>query len=166
MTLSTSMLIAAALATGSPQAPLDRVTAMLQSEQVVVAGPISAAVERAPSVRQSAKASASEAWMLDGPRRPAALPIMYATLGALQALDVYSTRRAIGAGAREANPLMRSAAGGSGTMLAVKALSTAGTIYFTERAWKKSRKGAIVLMAAINGVTAAIAARNIRNARR
>ncbi len=50
-------------------------------------------------------------------------------------------------------------------MLAIKALSTAGTIYFAERAWKKNRKGAVILMAVINGVTAAVAARNIRNAR-
>jgi hypothetical protein len=107
-----------------------------------------------------------EAWMVDRQEsRPAALPVMYAALGALNAFDVYSTRRAIGAGATEANPLMRRAAGNSGAMLAVKALSTAGTIYFAERAWKKNRKGAVVLMAAINGVTAAIAMRNVRNAR-
>lgn len=98
-------------------------------------------------------------------KRPAALPVLYATLGALQAFDVYSTRRAIDAGAYEANPLMERAAKNGGTMLALKALSTAGTIYFTERAWKKNRKGAIVLIAAINGMTAAISARNLRNAR-
>jgi hypothetical protein len=51
-------------------------------------------------------------------------------------------------------------------MIAVKAASTAASIYFTERAWKKNRKGAIVLMAVVNGVTAAVAARNLHNARR
>jgi hypothetical protein len=51
-------------------------------------------------------------------------------------------------------------------MLAVKAVSTAASIYFAERAWKKNRKGAIVLMAAINGVTAAVVAHNLRPARR
>jgi hypothetical protein len=42
-----------------------------------------------------------------------------------------------------------------------------GAIYFAERAWKKNRKGAIILMAVINGATAAVAARNInmRNTR-
>ncbi|CAN5666493.1 hypothetical protein BH23ACI1_BH23ACI1_32220 [soil metagenome] len=99
-------------------------------------------------------------------RRPAALPAMYATLGALQALDIYSTRQALGAGAHEANPLMGKAAGNTGAMLAVKALSTAGTIYFVERAWKKNRKGAIITLAIINGATATIAAHNLRNARR
>lgn len=106
------------------------------------------------------------AWMLGtDQRRPASLPGLYATLGALQALDVYSTRRALGAGAHETNGLMRKASGGSITMLAVKALSSAGTIYFTERAWKKNRKGAIALMAVINGVTAAVVVRNVRNGR-
>jgi hypothetical protein len=99
------------------------------------------------------------------PKRPSALPVLYGSLGALQALDVYSTRRALRAGAREANPLLASAAGSSGTMLAVKAVSTATSIYFAERAWKKNRKGAVVLMAVINGVTAAVVARNFRHAR-
>jgi len=111
-------------------------------------------------------AANSDPWR-SGPaaRRPVALPILYSSLGALQALDVYSTRRALNAGGREVNPLMASAAARSGTMLAVKAISTATSIYFTERAWRKNRKGAVVLMALINGVTAAVVARNLRNAR-
>jgi hypothetical protein len=105
-------------------------------------------------------------WMLDAPiKRPAALPAMYASLGVLQALDIYSTRRAIDGGATELNPAMRSSAKNTGAMLAVKALSTAGSIYFTERAWKKNRKGAIVLMAVVNGVTAAVVANNMKNVR-
>jgi hypothetical protein len=103
--------------------------------------------------------------MVDRTARPAALPAMYAALGALQALDVYSTRRALNAGAVEANPVMRKATGNAGAMLAVKALSTAGSIYFTERAWKKNRKGAVVLMAIVNGVSAAVVANNLKNAR-
>ena len=107
-----------------------------------------------------------EAWMIDTPeRRPAALPAMYATLGALQALDVYSTRKAIGGGAYEANPLMKQAAKNSPAMFAAKAVSTAAAIYFAERAWKKNKKGAVILMAAINGGMAAIVGRNLRNAR-
>lgn len=104
-------------------------------------------------------------WMTDGPARPKALTPMYATLGVLQALDVYSTRRAIAGGSGEVNPVMRDAAQSSAGMMAVKALSTAGSIYFAERAWKKNRKGAMILMAAINGVTAAVVANNLRNAR-
>ena len=105
-------------------------------------------------------------WMLDAQdRRPAALPALYASLGVLQGLDIYSTRRAIDAGATELNPAMQSAAKNGAAMLAVKALSTAGSIYFTERAWKKNRKGAVVLMAVVNGVTAAVVANNMKNVR-
>jgi len=106
------------------------------------------------------------AWMLDqSSARPSALPAMYATLGALQALDIYSTRRALNAGGTELNPVMRKSAGNSGAMMAVKALSTAGSIFFTERAWKKNRKGAVILMAVMNGVTAAVVANNLKQAR-
>jgi Domain of unknown function (DUF5658) len=97
--------------------------------------------------------------------RPGALLGMYASLGVLQGLDLYSTRRAINAGAQELNPVVGKAAKNTAAMLAVKALSTAGSIYFTERAWKKNRKGAVVLMAIVNGVTAAVVAHNLKNAR-
>jgi hypothetical protein len=108
-----------------------------------------------------------DAWRYDiVERRPALLPAMYVTLGALNAMDVYSTRKAIGAGAYEANPLMREAAANTGTMLAVKAAATASAIYFTERTWKKNRTAAVIMAAALNGVTAAIVMRNLRNARR
>ena len=106
------------------------------------------------------------AWMQDGPaRRPGALVALYASLGALQAMDVYSTRRAVAAGGTELNPILRKSAGSSGAMLAAKAVATAGSVFFTERAWKKNRKGAMVLMAVMNGVTAAVVANNLKNAR-
>ena len=98
------------------------------------------------------------------PRRPAALPVLYGGYAALQVMDVISTRRALAAGAREANPLMRSRS--MGTTIAMKAASGAATVYFVERAWKKNRVGTIVLMAALNGASAAIVAHNTRNARR
>jgi len=107
-----------------------------------------------------------EAWMIDVPdRRPAMLPTLYATLGAMQALDVYSTRRALSAGAHESNPLMRKASGNTGAMLAVKVVSTAATVFFAERAWKKNKKGAVILMLAVNGVMAAVSVRNFQNGR-
>jgi hypothetical protein len=157
---ASALLIAATMTGGSVATP------------AAVAGPVAVtAVAQAPDgLTEPALRPAvltPEAWTIDRAAggRPAALPLMYATLGAMQAFDVYSTRRALGGGAREANPLMQPAAGGSGTMLAVKVLSTAGTIYFAERMWKKNRKGAILLMAVINGATGAIAMRNMRNAR-
>ena len=124
-------------------------------------------IARTQSIRDAvARTQPIERWQVDrAETRPAALPVMYAVLGALQAADVYSTRRALDAGSREANPLVRSASRNAGAMMAAKALSSAATIYFAERAWKNNRKGAIVLMAAINGMTAAITAHNLRNAR-
>ena len=105
-------------------------------------------------------------WMTDQPvRRPAGLTTLYATYGALQAFDVYLTRRALDVGAHEANPIMVGPAGNSGVMLAVKALSTVGSIYFTERTWKKNRKGAVILMVALNAVSTAVVIHNARNVR-
>jgi hypothetical protein len=159
---ASALLLAASMTGGSVATP------------AASAGPIAAAVVSGvetsngvtnPSLQP--EVAVPEAWTVErmAAGRPAALPLMYATLGVLQGLDIYSTRRALGGGAHEANPLMRPAAGSSGTMLAVKVLSTAGTIYFAERMWKKNRAGAILLMAVINGATGAIAMRNMRNAR-
>ena len=168
MMLSCSMLLAAAVTT-FPGGPAGQATAPTVPTTSLMAAARAASDVRVDRDRPqpARRLRISEAWTADRQeQRPAALPVMYATLGALQALDVYSTRRAIGAGAGEANPLMKQASGSSGAMLAVKALSSAGTIFFTERAWKKNRKGAIIVMAAINGVTAAVAARNFANAKR
>jgi hypothetical protein len=124
-------------------------------------GPLSAAIARA------AKDASPDlpAWAADrSERRPALLPALYGSYAVLQALDAYSTKRAMTAGAREANPLMR--AGGSTGAIAVKAAAGAATIFFAERAWKKNRVGAMVLMTALNGMTAAVVAHNIHNAAR
>lgn len=157
-----SLLIAAALTGGSVAAPGAGTPALVAAAvtETPMTTPVEQSLRSAPAV--------PEAWTIDRPvtnSRPSALPVMYAALGGLQAFDIYSTRRAITAGATEANPLMQRAAAGSGTMLAVKALSTVGTIFFAERMWKKNRKGAMILMAVINGATAAVAMRNMRNAR-
>jgi hypothetical protein len=97
--------------------------------------------------------------------RPALLPALYASLGAMQAWDIYSTQAALRAGAREANPTMAPVAGHAGAMLAMKAATTAGTIVFAERLWKKNKVGAIVMLVAVNGATAAVSMHNMRNAR-
>lgn len=124
-------------------------------------GPIAAAVAAAAALEP-----AVDPWMIDRQvSRPGAMKALYGTLGALQALDIYSTRRALARGGREVNPLLEKAAANQAAMMAMKAISTASTIYFAERAWKKNRKGAIVVLAIVNGVTAAVVASNIRNAR-
>ncbi len=124
--------------------------------------PLAAAVAAAPALEP-----VLEPWMLDRKvSRPGAVTAMYGTLAALQALDIYSTRRALNRGGSEINPLMEKAAGQNASMIAAKAISTATSIYFAERAWKKNRKGTVVLMAVINGVTAAVVANNLKNSRR
>jgi hypothetical protein len=97
--------------------------------------------------------------------RPAILPALYATLGAMQAWDVYSTRAAIKAGAVEANASAAPFAGNAGSLLGLKAATTAGTIYLAERMWKKNKVGAVVMLVAINGATAAVSINNMRNAK-
>lgn len=98
--------------------------------------------------------------------RPAILPALYATLGVMQAWDIYSTRAAIQAGAREANPTAAAFTGSAGSMLGLKAATTASTIFFAERMWKKNKVGAVVMMVAINGATAAVSMHNMRNAKK
>jgi hypothetical protein len=98
------------------------------------------------------------------PKRPLALSALYGSYAGLQTMDVISTRKAISVGATEQNPLMGS--GGVGAMVAVKAVAGLSTIYMSEKLWKKNRVGAIFLMAALNGVQAAVVAHNFGNARR
>lgn len=94
--------------------------------------------------------------------RPVALPVLYVSLGALQAYDVYSTRQAMARGAREANPLMQDAVTHAGTFMAVKAAVVVGTIVAAERLWKRNKAAAIGVLVASNGVAAIVAARNAR----
>lgn len=97
--------------------------------------------------------------------RPKALIPMYASLAALQALDIYSTSSSLAGDGVEVNPLMKPVAGRNVASMIVKAAATAGSIYFTERAWKQNRKGSVILMTAINVATAAVVAHNTRVAR-
>jgi hypothetical protein len=144
-------------------APVDNTSSEVALRPLADAAAV-AIVPTADSMTQGAALLESARWMRDGSsRRPGALPALYASLGVLQGLDLYSTRRAVSTGANELNPIVGKAAKNTGAMLAVKALSTAGSIYFTERAWKKNRKGAVVLMALVNGVTAAVVANNMKN---
>jgi ribosomal protein L2 len=92
-------------------------------------------------------------------QRPRALPVLYGTFTTLQVMDIATTRRAIGvAGAREANLAMGS--GNTAQLIAMKAASTAISIYLAEKTWKKNRVAAIVTMVAVNGMTAAVVAHN------
>ena len=95
------------------------------------------------------------------PQRPAPLVPLYASLAALQGLDIYTTSKAVSGGAVEANPAMRAVAGKPWAATAVKAAATATSIFFIERAWKQNRKGTVILATVINVATAAVVAHNV-----
>lgn len=97
--------------------------------------------------------------------RPAPLLPLYASLAVMQGLDIYTTSKAVSAGGTELNPAMQPVAGKTWASAAVKAASTAGSIYFIERAWKHNRKGAVILATVINAATAAVVAHNTQVAR-
>ena len=97
--------------------------------------------------------------------RPRVLAPLYISFVALQVMDADSTADAIRAGHGEANPFMTRAAHHTGTMVAVKAISTAGTIYAVEKLWRRNRVAAVVVMAAINTGYAAVVTNNYARAR-
>lgn len=92
--------------------------------------------------------------------RPSALRGLYASFAALQVWDAYSTSRAIAAGASEANPVMRSVVGNPAAFWTIKAAATVAPMMAAERLWKHNKVAAIAVMAASNGVMAAVAAHN------
>jgi hypothetical protein len=98
-------------------------------------------------------------------RRPAALPALYASFAVLQGLDAHSTLTAVGAGGREVNPAVRDLVARPASFVAAKIAATAGTLYLSERLWKKNRVAAVVLMAAVNVTYGAIVAHNYRGRR-
>ena len=102
------------------------------------------------------------------PERPlgAALRALEASLIGLQALDVVSTMRAIERGHTETNPLMHDVAGRPAAMVAVKAGSTAATVWLVRRLAKRNRVAALATMVAIDAAYAAVVARNFHVASR
>ena len=136
-------------------------TSCLASDEKTPEAPVQTAIARTAKTVEPALAS----WaVLEPQKRPATLTTLYGSYAALQVLDVVSTRGALGAGAREMNPLMRS--NNLAAVIGVKAAAGGATIYFAERMWKKNKVGAIAVMAALNGASAIIVARNQQHARR
>lgn len=76
---------------------------------------------------------------------------------------MYSTIVARSRGAREVNPLMDT---GHTQAAALKAATSAATYFATRAMARKSKKGAVVMMAVLNGVTGAVVLNNMKNARR
>ncbi len=97
------------------------------------------------------------------PERPGALMPLYGSFAALQGLDIYTTRRAIGRGGQEGNPIMRAAVQRDSTMIAAKAAGSVVAIWATERLWKKKRpKLAIASGIVLNVVSGLVVMNNYR----
>ena len=139
--------------------------ALAESRAASASGTGGDLVPAAATEADAARAAAGPVAVPPALRRPGSLVPLYLSYGALQVLDVTSTRRAIEAGATEANPLLQGVAGNTGATLAVKAGTTAATVFLVERLWRRNRPAAIVLMAALNGAYAAVVAHNYRQAR-
>ena len=97
------------------------------------------------------------------PPRPEALPALYVSFATLQALDAYSTWKAVnGRRAREANPVLTGISGSLPKLLIAKGASTAASVYVVERLWKRNRKAAVLTMVGINAAYAAVVTHNYR----
>ena len=90
---------------------------------------------------------------------------LYASFAVLQALDVHSTLTALDRGAREGNPALAAAAGVPVAFIALKAGLGTAVILLAERVRRRSRMGAIVVMAAIDSAYAFVVRHNYAAAR-
>ncbi|MGE3188105.1 MAG: DUF5658 family protein [Vicinamibacterales bacterium] len=139
-------------------APLTAVTAPTFARVAFAAADAARGDEKA--VDQPLPARRAPATVAIG-RRPKPLPALYASLAALNALDALTTARGLQHGAVEANPLMKGVVGNTPAMFAVKAASTAVSIWMAERLWKKrNRAAAIATMVAVNAVTGIVVMHN------
>ena len=125
---------------------------------------------RLPVVWSAPDASApASAGIPEAPRarRPGALVPLYAGLVTLQALDIHSTYSALSrGGTHEANPVMAPLVKNRAAFTVVKASSTAGLVWATERMWKKNRKAAVIFAVAANTGMALVVSHNYRVAAR
>lgn len=147
--------------------------AVVQSTTESLQSPSVAILESARTVNwQELATNADRAARMIGPVSPhnrgvpKAMTTMYVTFGLLQALDVHSTRVALQAGAREANPMMAGVAGNPVAFIGIKAASAAGTTYLIERLRKRHPAAAAITMAALDTTYTLVVMHNARAANR
>jgi hypothetical protein len=85
---------------------------------------------------------------------------LYVSFAVLQALDMKSTRTAIGDGAREANPVMTGVVGSPAAFFALKAATGAAVVFAAEKMRTRNRVAAMATMAALNSLYATIVTHN------
>jgi len=82
------------------------------------------------------------------------------SLASLQALDVALTLRALSRGATEANPVMSGVVGSPAAFIALKAATTAASIYGVQKIRKRHPRATTVFVMAINSAMFAVVAHN------
>ena len=89
---------------------------------------------------------------------PPELTRMFVTHAALQGLDAFTTIRALDAGHREMNPLLKS--GNSALIIGSKAAVTAMSLVLAQKLWKRNRRAAMLTVVVSNAVMSAVVANN------
>jgi hypothetical protein len=160
--LSLSFLAAPAFAADRAAEAAGDKTAPISAESIGVQPTLSAAIaSEAASVPLASSSAAVVPSEWRPIRRPSVLPALYVGSALLQAFDAYSTLKAVGMGATEANPVMKGAASNPLALIGVKATVTAASIMAAERMWKNhNRVGAIATMAASNAFMGFVAMHN------
>jgi hypothetical protein len=131
-------------------------TAFVLALGVVV--PAVHAEERRSSDPVAPTAAVAAAWKQET-KPSSTLRALFASYGAVQALDMASTIKARNNGAIEANPVMQ---GSYAKGMAMKAALGAATMVAVRSIEKKNRKAAIITMIAANVATAAVVAHNMQ----
>ena len=162
----TAAIAALLLATvATPVFAQDTRAMLTPGARVLTGGPVDAAA--GPRAIVAPSAAVARAWAKEETiRNKRSTPVLYglyASYGVLQGLDAYSTRKALAAGATEANPLMK---GGVLQNTAFKLATGALTIGAVKLMEKKSKKAAIVTMLVVNTAVAGVVMNNMKNARR
>jgi hypothetical protein len=95
--------------------------------------------------------------------RSLAFPVLATTYVALNAIDIYTTTKAIGSGRGvEANPVMGSVAGTPVALTAAKIATTATTLVLARRLWKQHKTASIVLLVTANAGMGFVVSHNTR----
>jgi Domain of unknown function (DUF5658) len=94
-------------------------------------------------------------------KRPVALAPLYVSYSTLQVIDVTTTMAALKRRTgREGNPMMGLVVDHPVAFVAVKAGSTAATIWLSERLWKRHRVAAVATMIGMNAAMAIVVGHN------
>ena len=151
-------ILAAVPAAAQQPDPVSATPGCLEAEEP----PLDAVFTRAPILTSPAPAR-----QLGTAHRPAALAPLYVSLVSVNVLDVHSTYDALhSANGREANPLLSGIVDRPAAFIAVKATTTAVSIWTAEKLWKKHRYAAVAVVGISNAALAVAVVNNYRVARR